>query len=88
MAQCQSLKIGPNQIIRPILLGEMVENNQKFFVLMLFLAIWALSNGPKKVLRGLQVGGMYGPISELENRPLTKSLGPFFQEKWSKTTRK
>jgi hypothetical protein len=29
MAQYLNLKIGPNQIIRPVLLGEMVRNNQK-----------------------------------------------------------
>jgi hypothetical protein len=47
MAQYQSLKINPNQIIRPILSGEMVENNQKIDF-MLFLAIRAPPNGPKK----------------------------------------
>jgi hypothetical protein len=25
---------------------------------------------------------------KLENKPLTKSIGPFFKEKWSKTTAK
>jgi hypothetical protein len=77
ISQCQSLKLGPNQIIRPILLGEMVKNNQKIGF-MLFLAILASPNGPKKILRGLQVGGMYGPMSGLEKRPLTKLLDKFF----------
>jgi hypothetical protein len=27
-------------------------------------------------------------MSKPENKPLTKLLGPFFQEKWSETTRK
>ena len=27
-------------------------------------------------------------MSKLNIKPLTKSLGPFFEEKWSKTTRK
>jgi hypothetical protein len=31
---------------------------------------------------------MYGPMSKHKNKPVTKSLGSFFQEKWSKTTRK
>jgi hypothetical protein len=31
---------------------------------------------------------MYVLVSKLENKPLTKSLGPFFYEKWFKPTRK
>ena len=31
---------------------------------------------------------MYGKMSKHKNKPLSKLLGPFFQEKWSKTTRK
>jgi hypothetical protein len=31
---------------------------------------------------------MYGQTSKLKNKPLTKSLGPLFQQKLSKTTRK
>ena len=34
-------------------------------------------NGPKKVPKGMQVGGIYGPMSQLENNPLNKLLGPF-----------
>jgi hypothetical protein len=45
---------------------------------MLFLAIWAPSNVPKKVHEGPQVGGMYDPMPALEKRPLTKSLDPIF----------
>jgi hypothetical protein len=45
--------------------------------LMLFWGIWAPPNEPQKVLEGLQVDRMYVPISKLENKPLTKSLGPF-----------
>jgi hypothetical protein len=37
-------------------------------------AIWA----PKKLFKGPQVHGMLGPMSELKNKPLIKSLGPFF----------
>jgi hypothetical protein len=40
--------------------------------------IWAPPNGPKKVSKGQQVEEMYGPMSMLENKPLTKLLGPFF----------
>jgi hypothetical protein len=43
-----------------------------------FEAIWVPPNGPKKVFKGPQVGYMYSSMYELENRPLTKSLGPFF----------
>jgi hypothetical protein len=67
--------------MRPINLGEMVRNNQKTgFYAVFFLhygAIWAPSNGPKLVPKGLQVSGMYGPMSELKNKLLTKFLGLF-----------
>jgi hypothetical protein len=43
---------------------------------MLFWGIWAPKNGPKKVLKGPQVSGMYAPMSKLENKPLIKSVGP------------
>jgi hypothetical protein len=56
----------------------MVQNNQKIYYFMLFLAIWTPPNGSKKVQEVLQVGGMYDPMSGLEKRPLTKSLDPFF----------
>jgi hypothetical protein len=46
-----------------------------------FGAIGAFPNGSKKVHKGLQVDGMYGPISKHRNRPLSKSLGSIFQEK-------
>jgi hypothetical protein len=32
MSQCLSLKMGPNQINRPILVGEMVQNSEKMGV--------------------------------------------------------
>jgi hypothetical protein len=73
----------PYQIIKPIFLGEIVRNNLKtVFMLGCFFFIlgpfWAPPNGPKKVPEGPQVSGMYGPMSELKNKPLTKLLGPFF----------
>jgi hypothetical protein len=43
-----------------------------------FRAIWASPNGSKKVHKGLQINGMYGPMSKHRNRPLSKSLGPIF----------
>jgi hypothetical protein len=89
-----SLKISTfNRIVRPILSGEIVWNNQKtafyagFFSLHLGV-IWSPPNGPNKVSKGPQVGGRCGPMSKLENKPLTKLLASFFQEKLSKTTRK
>jgi hypothetical protein len=39
-----------------------------------FGAKWAPPNGPK-------VGKMYGSMSKLKNKLITKSLGPFFREK-------
>jgi hypothetical protein len=59
----------------------MVQNNQKtgfYAVFGHFGAIWAPPNGSKKVDKGLQVGKMYGSMCKNENKPLTKSLGPFF----------
>jgi hypothetical protein len=40
------------------------------------------------MLKGLQVSKTYGPMSKLENKPLTKLLGPFLLEKLSETTKK
>ena len=70
-------KKAPNQINRPILVEEMIQNNQKIVFSVLFWGIWAPLNGPKKVLKGLQVGVMYGPMSKLKKKPLNKSIGPF-----------
>jgi len=61
----------------PILLREMVQNSQKIF-LYAVLGHLGTPNGPKKVVKDQQVGWMYGLMSELKNRPLTKSVGPFF----------
>ena len=47
----------------------------KFF--MLFGGIWAPPNGREKVQKGPQLGKMYLLVSKLENKPLTKSIGPF-----------
>jgi hypothetical protein len=47
------------------------------WVLMMFWGIWAPQNGPKKVRKGLQVEGMYVLMSNLENKPQTKSIDPF-----------
>jgi hypothetical protein len=59
----------------------MVQNNQKkVFMLFLaivgpfFFAVWASPNGPRKILKGLQVSGMYGSMSKIKNKPLTNSL--------------
>jgi hypothetical protein len=41
-------------------------------------AIWAPPNGPKKVLKGLQVEYVYNLMYKLKNKRITKSLGPFF----------
>jgi hypothetical protein len=65
----------PNQIIRIIRLREIVRNNQKtdfHDAFSHFGSIWAPPNGPKWVPEDSQVGGMYGSMSELRNKPLTK----------------
>jgi hypothetical protein len=64
-----------------------VQKNKKIVFYAFFGHLGPL-NGPKKIHKGPQVGGMYGPMSKLKNKPLTKALGPFFQDKWSKSTRK
>jgi hypothetical protein len=54
---------------------------QGFFMLFFFYhfeAIRVPQNGPKKVNKGPPVGMMYGPMSKLKNKSLTKLLGPFF----------
>jgi hypothetical protein len=40
----------------------MDQNNQKIVYFMMFWDIWVPQNGPQKVLKGLQVGGIYGPM--------------------------
>jgi hypothetical protein len=74
MSQCLSLKISPYQIIRSILVGEIVQNNQKIVFFMLFWGIWAPPKGPKKVIKGPQVDRMYVPMSKLENKPLVGEI--------------
>jgi hypothetical protein len=74
--------------MRLILLGKMVQNNQKIGFLATFGHFGAPQNGPKNILKVPQLGGISRLVSDLKNKPLTKSLGPFFWEKWSETTRK
>jgi hypothetical protein len=42
-----------------------------------FRALWAPQNGTKEVLEGQQVGGTYGPMSELKNKPPYKIIRVF-----------
>jgi hypothetical protein len=81
MVQCLSIKKTPNQFIRPIPLGEMVRKNSNQVCYAVFGhlgAIWTSPSEPQKIQKRPQVDGMYGPMSKLLNKPLTKSLGPFF----------
>jgi hypothetical protein len=55
-------------MIRPIILGEMVQKKQKTgfcAVFGHFGAIWPPPNGPIKVSKNPQVDKMYGPMSKL-----------------------
>jgi hypothetical protein len=55
-------------MIRPIILGEMVQNNQKAGFLSWFGSFWghlATPKWTKKVFLGPQVSKMYGPMSKL-----------------------
>jgi hypothetical protein len=59
----------------------MVRNNPKtgfYAVFSILGAVWVAQSGPKKVPKGPQVGGTYGPMSKLKSKHLTKFLGPFF----------
>jgi hypothetical protein len=54
----------------------MVHNNQKI----VFNAVLGYLSTPiwtQKGTRMMEVGGMHGPMSKLEKKPLTKSIGPF-----------
>jgi hypothetical protein len=54
--------------MRPIILGEMVQNNQKtvfYAVFDHFRAIWAPPRRLKKVAKGPQVGKIYNPMCKL-----------------------
>jgi hypothetical protein len=56
-----------------MLLGEIVQNNQKtgfYAVFYLFGGHLSTLNGLKKVLKGLQVARTYGSISKLKNNPI------------------
>jgi hypothetical protein len=51
----------------------MVQNDQKTGLSTVFghfEAIWASSSRPEKVLKGPQVGEMYGSMSKLKGKPL------------------
>jgi hypothetical protein len=81
LSPMSTLKTAHNQIISPLLLEEIVQNNQKTGFCAVFFhfgAIWAPPEGAKKELKGLQVIGRYGPMSNQKNKPLTKLLVPFF----------
>jgi hypothetical protein len=54
----------------------MVQNIQKMGVYAV-LGHLGTSNWTQKGTQGPQVGGMYFPMSKLENKPLIKSIGPF-----------
>jgi hypothetical protein len=56
-----------------------------------FFPFWGYLGTPKWTEKGTQrphMVRMYGPMSTLENKPLTKLVGPFIWEKLSKTSRK
>jgi hypothetical protein len=58
----------------------MVQNDQKKGLCAVFGHLGAPQNGPKKIHKVPQGGGMSCPMSdsELKDKPPTKSLGPFF----------
>jgi hypothetical protein len=59
-------------------IGPKQPDKQDFMGFFPFGAIWAPPYEPEKVPKGTQVGGMYGPMSKLNNKPLIKLSGPFF----------
>jgi hypothetical protein len=48
VAQCLSLKITPNQIINPILIGEMGQNHQNTGYLCHFWPFWSMLKWTQK----------------------------------------
>jgi hypothetical protein len=59
----------------PFLLGGTIQNNQKTGFLYRFCPFWGHLGIPKWTQKGaqrLQVAGMYGPMSKLKIKPLTK----------------
>jgi hypothetical protein len=53
----------------------------KFKLFVPFLTILGRAQmDPKTIYKDPQVGRIYGPLSELKNKPLTKLLGPFLLE--------
>jgi hypothetical protein len=55
---------------------------------MLSWGIWAPPNGPKKVHKGLQVGGMYVSMCKLENEPPNQIIKPIFVGKIGQNNQK
>jgi hypothetical protein len=74
-------KKAPNQIIKPILLGKIVQNNQKTSFRAVFSILGPFGHphrDPKREPKGPQVGETFGLMSKLKDKPLTKLLGLFF----------
>jgi hypothetical protein len=69
--------------MRLILLGKMVQNYQKRGFCATFGQYWGTPKWTEKDTQSPTSGRI---VSDLKNKPLTKSLGPFFREKWSETT--
>jgi hypothetical protein len=68
------------KLLDPFIYGKWSKQPENRYLCCFFLhfgAIWAPLNGPKKVPKNPQVGGGYGPMSKLKNKPLAKLLGPF-----------
>jgi hypothetical protein len=78
MARCLSFNISPNQMIRLILQGKIVQKKQKRGFCTVFGYFRAPPNGPKKIHKVAKLSGMSRPMSELKNKPLTRSLAYSF----------
>jgi hypothetical protein len=58
----------------------MAQNNQNTSYLCRFWLFRGHAHmDEKKIYKGPQVGRMFGPLSELKNKPPTKSFGPSFK---------
>jgi hypothetical protein len=80
------------KMIKTNLVTRLFYAKNRKLVFRLFLAILGPyefpSNGSRKVYKGLQVVGMYGPMCEPKHNLLKKSLDPFLYDELFKTTRK
>jgi hypothetical protein len=73
IAQCQNFKNKPlTKSLSPFSQEEWSKKTRQHIIYAVFLPFWGRSgtpNGPKKVLKGAQVSGMYSPMFKHKKKP-------------------